>query len=170
MAALNTLPYSFQSWPLKHQRSESKGSETAPLPHGLLAARGGQVLLSWVLLHGNMRRGRRMQREGTGPTTTREEFTSGEETKSKVTAKGGDREDKARGGRIRGMRERRKMEVQPSSSHRSIVFQGKCYWKARHGGENRACCYEILHSTWGLKGSSFGWVQPYIYQNHSHLN
>lgn len=53
--------------------------------------------LSWVLLHGNMRRDRGMQREGTGPMTTREEFTSGEETsESKVTAKGGDREDRAR--------------------------------------------------------------------------
>lgn len=54
------------------------------------------MLLSWVLLHGNVRRGRRMQREGTGPTTTREEFTSGEETKRKGTEKRGDGEDKAR--------------------------------------------------------------------------
>lgn len=74
--------------------------------------------------------------------------------------KGRGQRRQSQGGRIRGVRERTKMEVQPSSSHRSIVFQGKCYWKARHGGENRARCYEILHhSSWGLKGSSFGWVQ-----------
>lgn len=41
--------------------------------------RRGQVPLSWVPRHGNMRRGRGMQRGGTGPTTSREQFTSGEE-------------------------------------------------------------------------------------------
>lgn len=77
----------------------------APLPHGLLAERGGQVPLSWALLRGNMRRGRGMQREGTGPTTTREEFTSEEETREQSDAKGREQRRQGQRGRIRGERE-----------------------------------------------------------------
>lgn len=155
MGALNTLPHSFRTWPLKTREIwKENGSKTAPLPHGLSAERGGQVLLSWVLLHGNMRRGRRMQREGN--RANHHKFTSGEETS--------DGEDKAREGGSevweRGGKWRCSLHP-PPPSHRSIAFQGKCYWKARHGGENWARCYEIPHySSWDLNGSSSGCFQP----------
>lgn len=107
---------------LKCKRTEKKKgmkSETAAVSRK--RRRGGQVPLSWVPRHGNMRRGRGMQREGTRPTTSREQFTSGEEPRREHS----DSEKRGRRGqgeRMRGVRKRREMEVQPPSSHRSITF------------------------------------------------